>query len=1276
MKNFKGRVKISEGKISIDDLFLITNNSKINGSISFYGNDFNSFNHFVDSVYIDSKLDNSIVSFKDIAFFAPELLGMNANINLSGDIKGEIAHLKLKNLFLKYGNFTEFKGDITMIGLPDIHETFIKAIIKDFKTHTSDIKSIQLPSDNNTEPVLIHLPQEINNLENINVKGVFIGFINNFVSKAVFTTNLGLLKTDITLKKLDNKKEKFLYYGDLQANNFNIGNIIGSNSKLGSISCKLNISGIGINIDNIKANISGIVDSLYFMDYCYKNIDIKGDFMEKKFKGNLLIYDPYIKLNFSGLIDFSDIDTLPLFDFKAKLQNVYLSKLNLFKRDSMPILSANMVMKFKGNNIDNIFGNILVDSLYYSEGKKKYFINKINLLVDNDDKNNKKLELNSDFVYASVCGSFKFSYLPASLDNFLDDYLPSFVLYKKSYSDVNLPEENFVYEINLKEINPLFELFFPKLKILSNALFKGNYSSINNFFEINGVLPQLEYIDYIFKNINFNVKTENHIINTNINCSKLYVNKNIIFENADVKSDIKNDSILFTIGWDNLKDSSKNSGQLVGYMFFKTKSMLELSLAPSFFVINDSIWNVNEKNEIFIDTNSIKIVNLILQSKNQKIIINGTISENIKDKLLITFKDFNISNIDPFLIKQNVDIDGIINGMVEIVDLYKSINFYSDVKINDFAFNKDRLGTVVLKSSWDNIKQGLLVKADVIYKGNIGENIPLSVNGYYYPTDKKNNFDLNIDVENLKLTSIEKYLAGIISNLRGKASGKLKLTGKTENPQLLGYINLFHVGFHLDYLGTNYSLMGKIFISPNTFSFDSIIVYDNNNNQYRGNTAECSGKIFHNAFNDFKFDITIKPYKFTLLNTNSTQNELFYGQVIASGVVNIKGTTDNIFIDVSAKTEKDTRFVLPFNSTGEITESNFIYFITKDSINNKSETITEQMANNTGNIQLKFNLDVTPEAEIKIEFDPKIGDVITTRGKGNFLINASTNGDFSMFGQYTITEGDYLFTFENVINKHFKIANGGTISWNGDPYLADVSIQAIYDKPRAPLYDLVMHVDSSSKYRQKIPVYCILGLSGSLFNPNISFDIELPGADEKTKELFYTVLDTANDQEMIRQVFSLMVLNRFLPKQNTYDNPLGVGVGNTSFEMLSSQLSNWLSQISNKFDIGFNYRPGDALNSNQVEVALKTQFFQDRLIIDGNLGMANETYSSHSQASNIVGDVNVEYKLTEDGRVRIKAYNKANTAELLENNAPYTQGIGIFYRKEFNSFYDILKKRK
>jgi hypothetical protein len=456
-------------------------------------------------------------------------------------------------------------------------------------------------------------------------------------------------------------------------------------------------------------------------------------------------------------------------------------------------------------------------------------------------------------------------------------------------------------------------------------------------------------------------------------------------------------------------------------------------------------------------------------------------------------------------------------------------------------------------------------------------------------------------------------------------------------------------------------------------SFDNVWFFDGTGR----NKAIATGTIFHDWFKNFNFDVGLDASQFLAMNTTEKDNNLYYGKAFVSGLVNIGGYSNKMSIDLDVKTEKGTTISIPLSTSDEISENDFIEFVTNDTVKKVEEEI------DLSNIIMNFDLEATPDAEVRLVFDEQIGDVMKANGDGDLEFRINQQGDFNIYGDYKVKDGDYLFTLQNIINKRFDLEEGGTIKWNGDPYDAQLNLTAVY-RLRARLYELLAGVEDSSAaaiYKKRTPVNLKLIMTKSMLNPDIAFDIDLPTADETTKNKVRSILYVSDQQENIqelnKQVFSLLVLNQFLtPTGHEGVGYTGNVAGTTSFELMSNQVSNWLSKISNDFDVGFNYRPGDDLSGQEVELALSTQIFNDRLILDGNFGVSdNKGVSTESQnANNIIGDFSMEYKITEDGKLRVKAFNVSNQSYIERTSSNYTQGVGLFYRKEFDKFGDLFKK--
>jgi hypothetical protein len=292
----------------------------------------------------------------------------------------------------------------------------------------------------------------------------------------------------------------------------------------------------------------------------------------------------------------------------------------------------------------------------------------------------------------------------------------------------------------------------------------------------------------------------------------------------------------------------------------------------------------------------------------------------------------------------------------------------------------------------------------------------------------------------------------------------------------------------------------------------------------------------------------------------------------------------------------------------------------------------------------------------------------------------SQTGAFDMRGFVEVDNGDYLFTLRNVVNKHFQMEPGGRITWYGDPFDAQLDLQATY-RLRAPLYDIIPPSERSEAYKKRVPVEVGMRLRDRLMNPEIAFSVRLPSVDESMRAQVNSAIST--EQELNRQVFALIALNRFVPPPQ-YVGAGSVGgnaAGTTTSELLSNQVSNWLSGISKDVDLGFNYRPGDNITQDELELAVSTQLFNERLLFSSNVGVQyggqNSAAGAGNSNSNLLGDFQLEYLLTRDGKIRLKAYSVSNDRNLNRaDQAPTTQGVGVVYSKEGDSFWDLFRKRQ
>ncbi len=1270
-----GYFSVSSRQASATKVLLRSANSELSLDLSLQYDGFEAFSDFFEKVELSLQLNDSKIDLFDVGYYLNDYYGLQNDVNISGRFLGKASDMKGEDVTLYYGMDTKFMGHFNIKGLPDPEHTQFNFFIHELQTSANDIQGFRIP--NASESSHLVLPENISNLDKLSFHGNISGFFYDVAAIGTFQTSLGDFNTNITLKKT-NTAAQYSYKGRLNTKSFALGRFFGNDNQLGTVSLDVEIEGEGLRLETMELTVTGNVNSLYLADYEYKNLMVSGSVSNRMFNGSLMIDDQNIAMNFLGIINFEE--AIPIFVFEAQIDHANLTALNVYQRseEAESIVSVLLTINASGGTLDQLEGQLELNDIVYEERYDDqegeiystfYHTQHIGIVNINLPNLSKELFLTSDYIDASLSGQIYYKWLGTAVKNFMATYVPAFFSLNGEEKpslmtvDENNHGQKLKAEIHFKNTEVLSKLFIPAVELADNSRIYLDFDSRQQLLNVFGQSDMLTLLGNRFVDWNLIGSMTADSYQLTKQCSRLLMSDSLFVDNFCLDGRVYNDTLMYEAAWRSFDTPDINHGQIQGITRFIDKKHAIHRFIPSYVMVNDSKWQINIGNEILFDSARIEVHNLVLYNDVQMVNINGVISADPLDRMRVHFHDFQFSNLDAIIRTPNMNFDGTINGMLSFTALFQPPSFESDLDVRTFAFNHEPLGDLSIRSVYVEPSKAFEIDAAISDQKNPEGEKSLTASGFIYTDNREDHFDIDIQVKKLPLSIWSRYLDGFAQDFHGLANGSLHLAGLSKDPALSGLVEAEKAGFRVDYLKTRYTFSHQVRIEKNYFAFDNLMLVDT-----LGNSGLASGTIWHNNFKDFSMDIRIRPEQMVVLNTNSSHNELYYGRAYASGLLHIHGNEDDITMDISARTSRGTQVFLPLTFKGEVVENNFITFVSKDT----TLTNISLPAVRISGVTLNFDLEVTPDAEVQLIFDSQIGDIIRGRGAGNLKLEISSQGAFNMYGEYIIQEGDYLFTLQNLINKRFRIEQGGSIRWTGDPNDADIDLKAAY-RLRTSLYDLMMDVDTTDAYRRRVPVECVLLLEDKLFNPTINFDIQLPGGDESTRELIERRITT--EQEMNRQVFSLLILNRFMPTTtDQYNTALGYGVGSTSSELLSNQLSNWLSQISSEFDIGINYRPGDQISSQELEVALSTQLFDDRVLIDGNLGVAGPMSTANQKTSSIIGDVNVEVKITPEGKFRIKAFNRSNTFDIMNTNSPYTQGVGVFYRKEFDSLADLFRR--
>lgn len=1253
IEQLSGAARVAPHGIKLDQVHLITGGqhpggtgSDIRGDIDLRSNSLDEFDEFNSKVFISARLDSSRLQIADVALFAPDLEGVDYLVALSGKVQGRVNELKGRDLDLYFGNRSVFRGDIEMTGLPDLPNTFIVLDASSIRTDAGDLGMLPIPPF--TSKAKLVIPPEVQRLGRMSFAGNFTGFINSFTTYGSASTEAGSLRSDISFER-DTVSKYFELRGKLASDGFDLGKVLESNA-VGRIALDIKVSAAGKDLNSVEAEIDGSVPELGLAHYTIGGITLNGKLEKNLFNGELHCRDPKLVMDFNGLADFRG--KWPDVDFTADVQRMDLRGLGLIGGEGYSDLA--MQVNAKGQLApDSLQGMIRLRDVSFCEDSVDLFLGDIALDAWRD-KGVPTVKLESTIADALVHGPFYPTLLPGAFQSIILSIFPSL----QDQVKYDQEDQDFTFEATVNKAGPLLELVVPGLELAEGAHATGRFNSRTFDLGLDAHLPSIGYKGFSSDSLDislgktmdllaFSIKGNGRTRKDSITLSDLYITGTAYQDEIRLRAD--------WAGEDSIASGTVNMDILV-----KGPKSALIDIEPSSVDLGQGVWHNERTAQIELDSSTIQIDTLLMWNNDQAIRLGGTISRDPTQALSFDLHDVRSENLKPLY--EGPVVHGSISGDGRIFDLYGKPYLLSYLCVDSLAIDDKPVGDLRFSATYNEREEAIDVNGQ-LQRDTLRA---FDFAGKLSP-GKDQELDLRLRMDRFDLRFIDPYLPEAISDIQGKVTGVIDVTGKLSDPQINGSALLENAGLRVNYLNTFYSFTHQVDIKPDMFALDQVLLHDD-----EGHTAVANGTIIHHGLKDWNFDVSLDVDNMKALDTDARRNELYYGKAYAKGSIGISGYANNLEINVDAATGPGTDIHFPLGASREVGGIPFVRF-TGSGIHAEKD---DQPVDLSG-IRLDMKVAVTPEARFELIFDPTVGDIMRGRGNGNIAMTVTPSGDFSMKGDVELVDGDYLFTLRNLVNKRFGVEPGGHITWYGDPFAAQINVDAVY-RLRASLYDVIPPALRTEAYKKRVPVEVLMHLSQNLMNPVIGFDVRLPSVDEGVRTQVNSALSTPDD--LNKQVFSLIVLNRFLPNDATAgpsDNSvLGGGtVSTTGSELLSNQLSNWLSSFSRNIDLGVNWRTGDVISQDEVEVALSTAIFNDRLLLNTNVGVAYGAGGTQQGTNTVIGDFSAEYSLTQDGKLRFKAFSQSNDRNLNQvDQAQTTQGAGLAYREDFDTLGEFFHK--
>lgn len=1251
--SISGRTRVGLGMAEILDIRLLDLWSNIHlDRFAMLYDDVDDFKEYIDKVVMEIDLDESDLGFKSLSYFVPQLEGNPLTMSVKGKGRGTVRRLSLAGLEFstRSGRFTgRISG--TIEGLPEIEEmkTDLRLENTTFSSYGLDrfINSWAKGSELNIR----QFGKGLNFRMSASVKGP----LDRLGVKASVRSSAGFADAGITIKGLLDKGGALGLSGTLQTRDLVINKLY---SKAPVHECSLNAgitadfggkpSGNRVSIDSLK------ISRLNFNDYDYGRIQAKGLLEGGRFDGKLICSDPNLNFLFQGVVTTSKKTDEALYRFYANLGYADLYALNIDRRGRSEVkfrTKADFISKSGGE----LAGDIEIAGLVLENDLGQHDIGNITVSSQTGSGRD-RITLDSRFLHGEYSGSSSVAAFIKDLKAVtLNKELPAIGEIKKAAFSGN------DYNLSLRTVKSTGLLSF-----IAPGTYIAENSTLDLTLDRQGTLMvgmdsrRLAFKEQYIKDIHLNIDNLDSTLTGRVTSSEISA-ASLLLKDGNLELFADNNHLGVAFRYDNRGDLD-NRGEVVMVCNVSQKdgkTEYAMELLPSTVYLNSQQWNIYHS-EATVCGKDIQVGNLEFRNDSQAVTASGGFSRTGTDTLNVNLEHFDLSIVNP-LLKQNASITGLVTGMAQVTSPYGSRALLADFVCDSAGVAGRNLGRLDVSSKWNPDYK----RFDISLANDIRGKSTLDVDGNYSPSLKR--LEMKAVLDSMEVGYFHPFLDMIFSEFDGRISGVASVEGPLDN------LEIRTEGMRIDeslltiaYTNVPYNASGVFHADGDGVYFDDILIKDR-----FGNAGAVTGGIAYNHFKDFEFDTHIRVSRMEAVNLTQKQSEYFYGNLFATGDVSVTGPLKSILLTADAVTSNEGNIHIPINSSVNAGTTNLLKFKEAD-IDDEVDPYEEMMRNlkkrktSSSDFSLRLKVEPTPEVEAFIEIDRESGNILSGRGAGNIEIDLGGGGDdFKLKGDYTISRGNFHFVALGIAARDFTIDEGSTIRFNGDVMETTLNIGATY-KTKASLSTLIADTSSVNNRR---PVECGLAVSGQLKNPRLNFSINIPDLDPVVKSRVESALST--EDKVQKQFLSLLISNGFLPdEQSGIVNNSSVLMSNVT-EIMANQVNNIFQKLNIPLDLGLSYQQ-NSRGRNIFDVAVSTQLFNNRVVVNGNIG--NRQYRTSNSNSDVVGDIDIEIKLDRQGVFRLNLFS--HSADQYSNYLDNSQrnGVGITFQQEFNRFGQLVRR--
>lgn len=1272
VEDLAGCLCIANGCIDIREGHIRTAKSNIElPSLSLIGLDWALYKNFVEEVDITAQVVNTTLSSDDIAYFSPKMKDWHLTLtDVNADVSGPVADMSGSLRSVRTGADTKLSVDFAAQGLPDVGKGHFKADISELTTSAADVDRLAAALTGK------NLPDEVlriaKNAGKIGLTGKFDGTLTAFAADAALATEIGGATCLLQVSSLRDGCRGVL--GDVKTSSLQLGELL-ENDLLGPLSLNVHVNG-ELSSEHSDAEVSGEILRLGINGYDYDSLRMKGHLVNREFNGLIEARDRNLRFDFRGLLDLND-EQRPRYDFALDLEEANLAALGVNRRDSVSVLAARIAARAVGRTLDDLNGIIFVRDVSYRYNDRELAADSV-VIVGRNSLSDKFIRLRSDFVDADYEGKTSYKEVFAYLQQRFRDYVPTLdggPGWQAQHPDtVELADGYSQLTVNVRKINPLVNAVSPGLQIADGSQLLLRINPANDKLSFEAASDYIERGRMLVTRLNLDAHNRGDSLVFAASTEDLYLNS-FHMSRVGMSGGAKDNKLEL------ITDFADTIGDVSGRIGFRSEfargrgpagRQIDLRLTPSYISRGEKTWNIYTDG-ITADTSRIRIDRFRMVNAGQQLLLDGVVSRRLQDSVQLTLHNFELAPFSQFTSSMGYRVDGRTNGSATMKAVLGAGEVQADIVVDSISINDLAVPSIWLRSRWDFIQNraGILVQQR--------ENLDTLVRGFYAPSQKRYYARATLDA--VELSALDPLLKGGVERTGGNADVDIALRGSGKEANLSGQIAVRDFTTTVDFTQVTYTMPRAVIeVKNNHLIAEGVPLYDPEKNEGLF-SIDLNLEHLSNIF----YSVKVLPKELMVLNTTSKDNDLFYGRIFASGSATIAGSKGGVKMDIVATTEGDSEFYMPLSGQSNAKTADFVTFVTPEQIDTTDYLVRKKLlfqqqgrkkeaAGSTMDITMALN--VQDNTAFQLVIDPTVGSALKGRGNGmlNLHINPG-NGIFNMYGDYTLIEGSFLFSLQNIITKKFIIESGSMIQWTGEPVDARLDINAVY-KLKTSLQPLLNTVTASSDDDQSgsrisdrsVPVDCKIHIGGRLSNPQLDFSVVVPVTDIETQAAVASVLNTQEAQA--QQFISLVALGTF---SNSGSANIGASSGvATGLEMLTNQLTNWFS--TDDYRIILNYRAGSEMTGDEVDFGFSTNLINNRLLVEveGNYIIDNKQAVSNN-VSNFMGEAHVTWLIDKSGNLRLKAFTQT-IDRFDENQGLQETGIGISYKEDFNNFKDLKQR--